>query len=60
MGWKFWKKRRYVVAVLAFWGFFNTYALRVNLSIAIVAMTELKNVTLPNGTTVLVSTRFFK
>ncbi|KAJ8952110.1 hypothetical protein NQ314_007603, partial [Rhamnusium bicolor] len=49
-GWKFWKKRRYVVATLAFFGFFNVYALRVNLSIAIVAMTEYKNVTLINGT----------
>lgn len=31
--------RRYAVAVLAFFGFFNIYSLRVNLSIAIVAMT---------------------
>jgi len=31
--------RRYIVAVLAFFGFFNIYSLRVNLSIAIVAMT---------------------
>ncbi|XP_023310014.1 sialin [Anoplophora glabripennis] len=53
VGWMFWKKRRYVVSVLAFGGFFNVYSLRVNLSIAIVAMTELKNVTLSNGTVVL-------
>ncbi|XP_012273084.1 vesicular glutamate transporter 2 [Orussus abietinus] len=37
--WKFWKKRRYVVGILAFFGFFNSYILRVNLSVAIVAMT---------------------
>ncbi|VEN34668.1 unnamed protein product, partial [Callosobruchus maculatus] len=50
--WKFWKKRRYVVALLAFLGFFNVYALRANLSIAIVAMTELKNYTLENQTVI--------
>ncbi|XP_017880754.1 vesicular glutamate transporter 2.2 [Ceratina calcarata] len=36
--WKFWQKRRYVVGVLAFLGFFTSYILRVNLSVAIVAM----------------------
>ncbi|KAK5646079.1 hypothetical protein RI129_004543 [Pyrocoelia pectoralis] len=50
--WMIWKKRRYVVAILAFFGFFNVYALRVNLSIAVVAMTELKEVVLQNGTTI--------
>ncbi|XP_057337774.1 vesicular glutamate transporter 2.1-like [Microplitis mediator] len=40
VGWKFWKKRRYVVGVLAFFGFFTSYILRVNLSVAIVAMTS--------------------
>ncbi|XP_044597056.1 vesicular glutamate transporter 3-like, partial [Cotesia glomerata] len=39
VGLKFWKKRRNVVAMLAFFGFFISYLLRVNLSIAIVAMT---------------------
>ncbi|XP_043271667.1 sialin isoform X2 [Venturia canescens] len=38
--WRFWKKRRYVVGVLAFFGFFTSYILRVNLSVAIVAMTS--------------------
>ncbi|XP_020712094.2 sialin isoform X1 [Athalia rosae] len=38
-GWKFWKKRRYIVGILAFFGFFTSYILRVNLSVAIVAMT---------------------
>ncbi|KZC04249.1 Vesicular glutamate transporter 1, partial [Dufourea novaeangliae] len=37
--WKFWKKRRYIVGILAFLGFFTSYILRVNLSVAIVAMT---------------------
>lgn len=36
--------------MLAFFGFFNVYALRVNLSVAIVAMTEDRNVTTENGT----------
>lgn len=55
-GWKFWRCRRYVVASMAFLGFFNVYALRVNLSVAIVAMTTASNATLANGTTVQVST----
>lgn len=53
--WMFWKRRRYVVAVLAFFGFFNVYALRVNLSIAIVAMTSNRSITLDNGTITYVS-----
>jgi ACS family sodium-dependent inorganic phosphate cotransporter len=53
--WQFWKRRRFVVAVLAFFGFFSVYALRVNLSVAIVAMTAVRNETLENGTTILVS-----
>lgn len=48
----FWRKRRYTVVFMAFFGFFNVYALRVNLSVAIVAMVELRNVTLANGTMV--------
>lgn len=39
---------------MAFFGFFNVYALRVNLSVAIVAMTEIRNVTLENGVIVQV------
>ncbi|GAB0088420.1 sialin [Sergentomyia squamirostris] len=50
--WKFWQQRRYIVVMMAFFGFFNVYALRVNLSVAIVAMTEKVNVTLENGTVV--------
>lgn len=50
--WKFWKTRRYIVVLMAFLGFFNVYGLRVNLSVAIVAMTEKFNVTLENGTVI--------
>ncbi|KAL1131947.1 hypothetical protein AAG570_011558, partial [Ranatra chinensis] len=49
--WKFWRRRRHVVALLAFLGFFNVYSLRVNLSVAIVAMNSPYNVTADNGTT---------
>ncbi|GAB0100071.1 hypothetical protein DMENIID0001_160540 [Sergentomyia squamirostris] len=48
--WKFWKTRRYVVVFMAFLGFINVFALRFNLTIAIVAMTEKFNTTLENGT----------
>ncbi|XP_034239075.1 vesicular glutamate transporter 1 [Thrips palmi] len=57
-GWRFWRRRRYVVASMAFLGFFNVYALRVNLSVAIVAMTAASNATLGNGTTVQVPAEF--
>ncbi|XP_015604932.1 sialin isoform X2 [Cephus cinctus] len=49
--WKFWAKRRYVVAILAFMGFFTSYILRVNLSIAIVSMVANKSKVDENGTT---------
>ncbi|EEB16556.1 sialin, putative [Pediculus humanus corporis] len=45
--------RRYVVALMAFLGFCNVYAMRVNLSVAIVAMTTNKTVTNETGTYVL-------
>ncbi|XP_067000876.2 vesicular glutamate transporter 2 [Anabrus simplex] len=48
--WLFWRRRRYIVAFLAFLGFFNVYALRVNLSVAIVAMTANRTVQGENGT----------
>lgn len=48
--WMFWKKRRYIVVLLAFFGFFNVYSLRVNLSVAIVAMTENRTIDYNNGT----------
>ncbi|XP_066138412.1 sialin [Euwallacea fornicatus] len=56
--WKFWHKRRYIVATLAFFGFFNIYCLRVNLSIAIVAMTQDRFETLENGTKVSLGPEF--
>lgn len=49
-GWRFWKRRRYVVAFMSFLGFFNVYALRANLSIAIIVMTENKSVSIGNET----------
>ncbi|XP_045493507.1 sialin isoform X1 [Colias croceus] len=52
--WRFWRKRRLVVSLLAFFGFFNVYALRVNLSVAVVAMTEPMETELENGTIVYV------
>ncbi|XP_021932436.1 sialin-like isoform X2 [Zootermopsis nevadensis] len=53
--WHFWKRRRHVVALLAFFGFFGVYALRVNLSVAIVAMTSPRKETLKNGTTIFIT-----
>ncbi|XP_025833022.1 sialin-like [Agrilus planipennis] len=50
--WKIWKRRRYVVSILAFIGFFNIYSLRSNLSVAIIAMVENRTITLENGTTI--------
>ena len=48
----FYKKRRYLVVLMVFFGLFNVYALRINLSVAIVAMTEDFEVTLSNGTVI--------
>lgn len=45
-----WRKKRYLIVLLAFFGFFNVYALRVNLSVAIVAMTENRTIVHENGT----------
>lgn len=44
-----------MVVAMAFLGYFNVYSLRVNLSVAIVAMTELREVVHPNGTVGFVS-----
>ncbi|XP_055688604.1 sialin-like isoform X2 [Lutzomyia longipalpis] len=48
----FWRKRRYHVVVMIFLGFIFLYTLRVNLSVAVVAMTQTRNVTLEDGTVV--------
>lgn len=48
--WKIWKRRRYIVAVMTFFGFFNVYSLRVNVSVAISAMTSQRIVQTINGT----------
>lgn len=45
----FWKRRRYFVVMMAFFGLFNVYALRVNLSVAIVAMTENRTIEHTDG-----------
>lgn len=45
--------KRYLVAGLAFLGFLNVYALRVNMSVAIVSMATSKMRQLPNGTEVV-------
>ena len=50
-------KRRYLIASLAFFGFCIIYMLRVNLSVAIVAMTANKTHILENGTTITVRER---
>lgn len=44
-------KKRYLVVFLAFLGFVNLYTMRVNLSIAIVAMTENRTIEHPDGST---------
>ncbi|XP_031343254.1 sialin-like [Photinus pyralis] len=48
--WMIWKRRRYVVAIMVFFGFFNKFLLRANLSVAIVSMTSKTEVILENGT----------
>lgn len=53
--WKTLLLRRNIVGLLAFLGFFNVYTLRVNLSVAIVAMTKNHTVVAENGTVHYVS-----
>lgn len=50
-----WISKRYLIAILAFFGFANVYALRVNLSVAIVVMTSNYTVNSPHGPVVVVS-----
>lgn len=46
----FWKRRRYVVVMMTFLGCTVMYTMRVAMSIAIVAMTENRTISLENGT----------
>jgi ACS family sodium-dependent inorganic phosphate cotransporter len=48
----FFKKKRYLILFLAFLGFINLYTLRVNFSVAIVALTQNRNFTTDNGTVI--------
>ena len=41
--------KRYLLAILSFFGFLNVYALRVNLSVALVAMVSNRTVTDSSG-----------
>ncbi|XP_066933218.1 vesicular glutamate transporter 3-like [Clytia hemisphaerica] len=47
--------KRYLVAIMAFFGFVNVYALRVNLSVAMVAMVSNRTAKYANGTEYTVS-----
>lgn len=47
--------KRYLVAIMSFLGFVNVYALRVNLSVALVAMVSNTTIKLENGTEYIVS-----
>ncbi|EDS29564.1 sialin [Culex quinquefasciatus] len=48
--WMFWKRRRYIVVLMAFLGCLVMYAMRVAMSIAVVAMTEKRAISFQNGT----------
>lgn len=55
-GWTWWPlQRRYLVAILGFFGFIHIYLLRVNMSFAIVAMTANYSVVDQNGTVTYVT-----
>jgi len=44
--------KRYLLAILSFFGFLNVYALRVNLSVALVAMVSNRTITSTTGITI--------
>ncbi|KAF7267418.1 hypothetical protein GWI33_019352 [Rhynchophorus ferrugineus] len=48
--WRFWTQRRYILAIMVFFGYVNIYSLRVNMSIGIVAMTQDRYQISSNGT----------
>lgn len=43
--WKIWKNRRYLLAVMTFLGLMNMYMQRTCIAVAVVPMTELRNIT---------------
>lgn len=45
----FWRKKRYLIVFLAFMGYVNLYTMRVDLSMAIVAITENRTVDHEDG-----------
>lgn len=51
-GTPFYFKKRYLIVFLAFLGFFNLYMMRVDLSVAIVAMTKNVTVELEDGSVI--------
>ena len=51
--------KRYLVAIMSFFGFVNVYMLRVNLSVALVAMVSNTTGRLENGTEIIVSIFFY-
>ncbi|KAF6211448.1 hypothetical protein GE061_011960 [Apolygus lucorum] len=53
-----WLPRRYLVALLSFFGFANIYAMRVNLSVAVVVMKENRTIIAPNGTKITIGPEF--
>ncbi|KAJ6642269.1 Vesicular glutamate transporter 1 [Pseudolycoriella hygida] len=48
--WMFWRKRRYIVAMMVHVGFLSSYTMRVNLSVAIVEMTKTRSFHNGDGT----------
>ena len=51
--------KRYLIAILAFFGMVNTYAMRIDLSVAIIDMVENKTSIDSNGTKFVVKTADF-
>lgn len=56
--WKIWTQRRYILSIMVFFGYFNVYSLRSNLSIAILAMTQDRYSVLENGTKINIGPEF--
>nr|CAD7429276.1 unnamed protein product [Timema monikensis] len=53
--WQFWKRRRYLLAILVFLGLFNVSALDASMGAAMVAMTTNYSIDIGNGTTLHVN-----